>query len=442
MQNKSKNHHTDDAADSDAILETNVESPAHNVELEERKAAPHQTSSRHLVSAKDQPITWEQVIDGTNERDHHVEFADPAIYNPAQLIHFNQLLKDHGISNLVWSSSMNTKNTAEPGFDGKCETYLISDEIASTIEFTNINEFDCDNTIDTVHSIKTNRTDKMFSSKLRKNSGKKKERGVDKAIERADCAAELCPGSTASPDCSGTQQTKKVEADRQLANRNWVSSQKRYVLGSEIALAVIIAAAGAARFQVRSEKSGPRSELIAGGGSSTGIKGTLTDIECASTGTERTREHSAENNSKDPSSKNLENADPKNKENSDEDDKFKSNQKQRSSGAAVRPKIIVASTDTLVSIAEAFFYDINVAWLIADINQKVIKESWVDGKRIVELKTRQQIELPLRSDIEQFYRSRADNARVENLVTIVDQAAVDSELLSSSLGKLLAPEQD
>lgn len=435
MQNKSKNHHTDDAADSDAILETNVETAAHNVELDQRQAAPHQISSRHLVSAKDQLITWEQVIDGTNERGHHVDFVNSAIYNPAQSYQFNQLLNDHGISNLVWSASMNTKNTTEHGFDGKCETYLISDEIASTIEFTNTNEFDCDNTIDTVDSIKTNRTYKFFSSKLRKNSGKNKERGVDKTIETADCAAELVPGSTPSPDYNRAQQSTEVEADRQLASRNWVSSQKRYVLGSEIALAVIIAAAGAARFQVRSEKSGPRSELIPGGGSSTGMKGN-------STGLERTREHSAENNSKDPSSNNFENADQKNKENSDEDDKFKSNQKQRSSSAAVRPKIIIASTDTLVSIAEAFFYDRNVAWLIADINKKVIKESWVDGKRIVELKTRQQIELPLRSDIEQFYRLRTDNARVENLVTIVDQAAVDSELLSSSLGKLLAPEQD
>ena len=63
----------------------------------------------------------------------------------------------------------------------------------------------------------------------------------------------------------------------------------------------------------------------------------------------------------------------------------------------------------------------------------------MDGKRIIEIKSRQQIELPLWTDIEVFYKNKPSRARPEDLITIVQQTAIDAELLNDSLRKLLDP---
>lgn len=98
-----------------------------------------------------------------------------------------------------------------------------------------------------------------------------------------------------------------------------------------------------------------------------------------------------------------------------------------------RPTFLVLPEDTLVSIAETFFHDPELAWLIADLNQHNIKEAQMHGKRVVELKSRQLLELPVWEDIEEFWRNRPAEARAENLVTIVEHSQVDRELLDSAL---------
>jgi hypothetical protein len=108
-------------------------------------------------------------------------------------------------------------------------------------------------------------------------------------------------------------------------------------------------------------------------------------------------------------------------------------------GATMRIKTLVSAQDTLVSIAETFFHDPNVAWLIADLNADQLKETWMDGKRIVELKTRQQLELPVWQEISDFLATRKAEATPNNLVTIVMQSAVDKELLRSNLGTIFEP---
>lgn len=95
-----------------------------------------------------------------------------------------------------------------------------------------------------------------------------------------------------------------------------------------------------------------------------------------------------------------------------------------------RPFTLIGVGDTLVSIAETYFYDPNIAWLIADLNGDCSKQSWLQDKRIVEFKSRQQIVLPVNSDIDMFYRSRARDEKPENLVTIVEETQVDRELLT------------
>ncbi len=103
-----------------------------------------------------------------------------------------------------------------------------------------------------------------------------------------------------------------------------------------------------------------------------------------------------------------------------------------------RPHYLVQSNDTLVSIAEAHFHDASIAWLIADLNAKSIKELWVNGKRVVELRNRQQLELPVWEDIVEYKCHRSLKACPENLITIVNETKVDKELvegfLSSAMG--------
>jgi hypothetical protein len=97
----------------------------------------------------------------------------------------------------------------------------------------------------------------------------------------------------------------------------------------------------------------------------------------------------------------------------------------------------VSSNDTLVTIAEAFFHDANLAWLIADLNRDRIKESWIDGKRVVELRNRQGLDLPVWEDIAEFYSRRDVAAAPENIVTIVEECQVTRELVQSTLAPVL-----
>src|SRR5262249_3153427 len=93
--------------------------------------------------------------------------------------------------------------------------------------------------------------------------------------------------------------------------------------------------------------------------------------------------------------------------------------------------------DTLVSIAENLFEDADLGWLIADVNAGGIKETTVNGKRVVELQDRQQIDLPVWQDIIDFYETRAEDAIAENLVTIVADSHVNSELMNLMLNPVM-----
>src|SRR5262249_36962927 len=73
-------------------------------------------------------------------------------------------------------------------------------------------------------------------------------------------------------------------------------------------------------------------------------------------------------------------------------------------------------------------------WLIADLNRDRTSESRMDGKRVVEVKSRQLIELPVWEDIVAFHRKQSLEAAPENLVTIVEETGLDLELLLSRLG--------
>ncbi len=102
-----------------------------------------------------------------------------------------------------------------------------------------------------------------------------------------------------------------------------------------------------------------------------------------------------------------------------------------------RNKRLIGPHETFVSIAESTFelgHDARYAWLIADINLPNIKENYIDGKRIVEVRSRQLIDIPSAEDVAAFDRLYKEEFKPENLITIVIETQVDRELLNEHLG--------
>lgn len=321
-----------------------------------RPAKTDLTSSANseFGTEKSAPITWDNIVHGNPQDTKVAEINESkADTFKNQVESFVQTLNAIGITSISWQCSV---NKGEGQRTGGVETFVLLDD----------NDKDDDDVA-------------QFHRRLRSTGG-------------TSNSSPTAPVPPAKP---------------------FIPSQKRFILGSEIALAVVIAAAGATRLRAGIQKSRPRAELIPGDNTSDASHTAKMTLE-------------------------LTNAVVSSEEKSlIETDKVSEQKSGSNTQKIVRPKTLVASTDTLASIAEAFFYDRNVAWLIADINHAILKETWMDGKRIVELKSRQQIELPLKEDIERFYAGRPEHARAENLVTIVEETSVNAELLNNSLGGLL-----
>jgi hypothetical protein len=98
-----------------------------------------------------------------------------------------------------------------------------------------------------------------------------------------------------------------------------------------------------------------------------------------------------------------------------------------------RPTCFITRDKTLVDIAEDLFHNGDLAWLIADLNMGQTKDLMIDGKRVVEFTSRQQITLPVWEDIAEFQMNHPANAVARNLITVVADHWVDRELLNSTL---------
>ncbi len=107
-----------------------------------------------------------------------------------------------------------------------------------------------------------------------------------------------------------------------------------------------------------------------------------------------------------------------------------------------RPKILITQSDTFVSLAEKHFHDPLLAWLIADLNLKKLREVWKKDKRIVVVSNGETIELPVWEDIVEFYQHKPKIARIDNLITVVLKRTLDRQLLEAELAAILAPEED
>lgn len=95
---------------------------------------------------------------------------------------------------------------------------------------------------------------------------------------------------------------------------------------------------------------------------------------------------------------------------------------------------MVEAKDTLQSIAEKYYGDSRVAWLIADLNSPI--EHNVEEGRVVELKTRQLLELPEVLEAKAFLRSLTREFDVNKLTTIVTDTMINLEVLQNFLGAI------
>lgn len=105
-----------------------------------------------------------------------------------------------------------------------------------------------------------------------------------------------------------------------------------------------------------------------------------------------------------------------------------------------RPKWVIQPGETLDGLAERLFSNADLGWLIADLNRSLTRETYMDNKRIVELHSRLEIELPVWQDIQKFNQNRKKNQNAENLVTIVIERQVDREVVESVLAKVVGAE--
>ncbi len=105
-----------------------------------------------------------------------------------------------------------------------------------------------------------------------------------------------------------------------------------------------------------------------------------------------------------------------------------------------RPKWVIEAGQTLDGIAEKLFGSADVGWLIADLNRNLLRETYIDNKRIVELHSRQEIELPVYQDIQKFNQARKKTWNAENLITIVVERQIDREAVDNVLRRVVGAE--
>jgi hypothetical protein len=102
----------------------------------------------------------------------------------------------------------------------------------------------------------------------------------------------------------------------------------------------------------------------------------------------------------------------------------------------IRPTHLISSQDCLVNIAESKYGDRAIAFLIVELNAGSLKQTDLGDRLVIELSERQQIELPVSLDIENFYNRNAKNSKT--IVTIVNQSNVTKELLDTYFGAFVS----
>jgi hypothetical protein len=115
---------------------------------------------------------------------------------------------------------------------------------------------------------------------------------------------------------------------------------------------------------------------------------------------------------------------------------FNADSEQMAKQVLHRRTYMVEQDDTLQSIAERIYGIREAAGLIADLNALSVGDQSIDGRRVVELKVRQTLELPEPEEVRAYLGGLPKNYDVEQIVTIVIENNVDVELLRDFLGRV------
>ncbi len=109
---------------------------------------------------------------------------------------------------------------------------------------------------------------------------------------------------------------------------------------------------------------------------------------------------------------------------------------ETSTSVFIRPKILVGTNDSLVSIAEQLFNDSGIAWLILQLNSDV-RPIEIEGKTVVRLRSRQEIFIPVYQDIIDFQKTRTKEMSGHNLITVVEENQIDREIIDLAISPML-----
>lgn len=123
-------------------------------------------------------------------------------------------------------------------------------------------------------------------------------------------------------------------------------------------------------------------------------------------------------------------ADDENKEGSDDEVQAAQTSDDYDSNVIQRPKHMVQPGETLTTIAEEYYNDANLAWLILSLNKGKVAESWKGDICYVEVNGRQELELPVGEDISHFYKVMAGRFKDKRIVTSVRQSHMDQEIVT------------
>ncbi|MCC7530229.1 MAG: hypothetical protein IT342_17025 [Candidatus Melainabacteria bacterium] len=217
-------------------------------------------------------------------------------------------------------------------------------------------------------------------------------------------------------------------------------SEKRFFTGVEVALAAVIASCGTARIRQNfSAVTTDERQGIANKQESSGQQNEDRESSEQQPDEQESNEQQKRSSVQQASKQESKQEARKHRDSEDKDfcdDDVPGSLRYLQTHKYSRRTIMIGPGDTFVSIAESRLVnrDGNLGWLIADINLPRIKETYIDGKRIVEVRSRQTIELPAFEDITAFSKHRKEEQKAENLVTIVVETQIDRELLNQHLG--------
>jgi hypothetical protein len=107
-------------------------------------------------------------------------------------------------------------------------------------------------------------------------------------------------------------------------------------------------------------------------------------------------------------------------------------------GINARNTVVIRENDTLVGISEQNYHSPIFASLLADINIGKIRSDVIDAKRIVRIKTGQEIRLPTRAETELFL-ARINPRALPVVITIVERCDADAGALNTHLKTLVSP---